>query len=150
MRRYAATTMILGLDSKRLEITVVDLEAGVLDVAPAGDVLVVVRAQLADFSGAVDAWIVRREWTAFLTQLVKLERTRNGEAVLESASPGELRLRVFALDRAGHMGAEAEFRVQYSDATHPQVASLKLGPIEFDPTSLPDLVRELETAAPAA
>ena len=138
--------MILGLDSKQLEISIADVEPGGRDDIRFADVLVVVRAHFYDFSGAVDAWIVHSEWAAFLTQLTALERTRVGEAVLESASPGELRLRIFARDRAGHMGADVEFLVDYPDGT----AGLKLGPIDFDPTSLPHLVRELETAAPAA
>ena len=138
--------MILGLDSKQLEIAVADVERGGRDDNRFADVLVVVRARFYDFSGAVDAWVVNTEWAAFLTQLTALERTRVGEAVLESASPDELRLRIFALDRAGHMAAEVEFLVDYPDGR----AGLKLGPIDFDPTSLPYLVLELETAAPAA
>ena len=138
--------MILGLDSTQLEITVADMEPGQSGVGPTGDVLVVVRARLREFTGGVDSWIVQSDWAAFLTQLTSLERTRAGEAVLESASPGELRLRFFALDRAGHMAADAEFLVHYPDA----VARLTLGPIVFDPTYLPPLLRELEAAAPAA
>ena len=69
---------------------------------------------------------------------------------MESVSPGELRLRVFALDRAGHMGVEGELTSFCSSAHRPGSTHLKFGAIEIDPTALPVLVRELEIAAPAA
>lgn len=110
--------------------------------------LVVVRARVHNFSGAVDAWVLREAWADFLGQLVRLERDRAGEAVLESMSPGELRLRLFALDRAGHMGVEGELLVYYTAGHRPQVGSLTFDAVEFDPTALPTLVRELTAAAP--
>ena len=64
-------------------------------------------------------------------------------------SPGELRLRVFALDRAGHMAVEGEL-TSYSSAAHrPGSTTLRFGAIEIDPTALPAFVRELEIRAPA-
>src|SRR5215207_8899827 len=122
--------MVLGSDSERVELTVADVERGVPGISTGGDVLVV-RARVRDFAGAVDAWVLRDAWADFLRQLVRLERDRAGEAVVESISPGELRLRLFALDRAGHMGAEGEFLVHYTAAHRPRVAGLKFGAIEF-------------------
>ena len=141
--------MILGSDPQQFELSVAEVERGAPGVYAGGDVLVVVRVRLRDFSGAVDAWVLRESWGNFLSQLRRLERDRTGEATLESMSPRELHLRVFALDRAGHMGVEGELRSYYSAAHRPEVTTLKFGAIEIDPTALPAFVRELEIAAPA-
>jgi hypothetical protein len=142
--------MILGSDPQQFEISVAEVERGVPGVYAGGDVLVFVRVRLREFSGAVDAWILRDVWTEFLNQLRRLERDRAGEATLQSMSPDELRLRVFALDRAGHMGVDGELTSYHSAAHRPGSTTLKFGAIEIDPTALPALVRELELAAPAA
>ena len=141
--------MVLGSDPQQFELAVAEVEHGVPGIHAGGDVLVVVRVRLRDFSGAVDAWILRESWSDFLRQLRRLERDRTGEATLESIGPGELRLRVFALDRAGHMGVEGELTSYYSAAHQPGVTTLKFGAIEIDPTALPAFVRELEIASPA-
>jgi hypothetical protein len=140
--------MILGLDPLQFELSVAEVERGVPGVYAGGDVLVFVRARLREFSGAVDAWILREAWTDFLSQLRRLERDRTGAAILQSMSPDELRVRVFALDRAGHMAVEGELTSYYSASHGPGTTTLKFGAIEIDPTALPAFVRELELAAP--
>jgi hypothetical protein len=141
--------MVLGSDPQQFELSVVEVERAVSGIYAGGDVLIVVRVRLRDFSGAADAWILRESWSDFLSQLRRLEQNRTGEAIVESLSPGELRVRVFALDRAGHMGVEGELTSYYSAAHRPEVTTLKFGAIEIDPTALPAFVRELEIAAPA-
>jgi hypothetical protein len=89
-----------------------------------------------------------RGWKMFLEQLTELERTRSGEAMLQSIGPEELRLRIFALDRAGHIAVEGELTSYYALSDPKKIASLKFGVIEFDPTTLPLLVRELQSTAP--
>jgi len=142
--------MILGSDPQQFELSVAEVERGVPGVYAGGDVLLVVRVRMRGFSGAVDAWVLREAWTDFLSQLRRLEQDRTGEAILQSMSPDELRLRMFALDRAGHMAVEGELTSYYSAAHRPESTTLKFGAIEIDPTALPAFVRELELAAPAA
>lgn len=141
--------MILGADPQLFEMSVAEVERGVPGIHAGGDVLVFVRARLRSFSGAADAWVLREAWRDFLNHLRRLERDRAGEAVLESMSPGELRVRVFALDRAGHMGVEGKLTSYQAAAHRPEVTTLEFGAIEIDPTALPAFVRELEIAAPA-
>jgi hypothetical protein len=104
-----------------------------------------VRVRSGVFAGSVDAWIHRDAWVTFRQQLAALERTRQGEATLESMSPGDLRLRIGSLDRLGHMGVEGQMAEHSlgAGARQPQTMQLEFGPIDFDPTLLPELVREL-------
>jgi hypothetical protein len=84
-----------------------------------------------------------------MKQLRELDASRRGEATLQSISPGELRLRISSLDRAGHLGIEGEMlRYFYgSRAQRLEVLSVKFGCIEFDPGLLPRLVAVLEFAS---
>jgi hypothetical protein len=141
--------MTFGSDPQQFELSVAEIERSVPGVYAGGDVLVFVRVRLREFSGAADAWILREAWTDFLNQLRRLERDRAGEAILQSISPDELRVRIFAVDRAGHMAVEGELTSYYSAAHQPSSTTLKFGAIEIDPTALPAFVRELELAAPA-
>lgn len=102
----------------------------------------VVRLTVPGFSASTETYVLESEWNGFLQELRSLEATRQGEAVVESISPGELRLRVKSLDRAGHMGIEGhigirgprnEFRFTFDT-------------LEFDPTRLCSLVMELSRA----
>lgn len=140
--------MILGTGAEQLELTVLDVERDVARIAAGGDVLVAVRARVRDFSGAVEAWVLRDAWAHFLGQLARLEAARTGEAVLESVSPGELRLRLFAVDRAGHMAAEGEIAAVYTAVGRSRRTGMSFAPIAVDPTALPTLLRELQRAAP--
>jgi hypothetical protein len=102
------------------------------------------RVQCRAFTGEVEAWILRANWTTFSNQLETLERTRRGEALLESISPGELRLRIQSIDALGHMGVDGELAGSFhGDGRQRQVVHLRFGLVEFDPTMLPGLVAEL-------
>lgn len=142
--------MVLGSERQQVELSVAEVERSVPGIHTGGDVLVVVRVRLLDFSGAVESWVLRETWRDFLTQLRVLERDRAGEATLQSISPGELGLRIFGLDHAGHMGIRGELTSYYSAPHQPEATSLTFGTIEFDPTVLPAFLRELEAAAPPA
>jgi hypothetical protein len=137
--------MVLGDSSAHIELKAVEVQTAVPGCTAGGDVRVVARMRLAAFAGAIETWIKRDAWATFRTQLEALERIRQGEAILESMSPGELRLRIRTLDRLGHMGVEGEFLHYFygSGARQPQVVRLQWGALEFDPTLLPRLVAEL-------
>lgn len=140
--------MYLGSEGHSLELSVREVHPAVPGMYPGGDVLVGVRARLGDFSGATTAWVLPEAWKRFLSQLKELEKVRAGEALLESVSPGEMRVRIFALDRAGHVAAEGEVTSFFAAPHQPRAATFVFGAIEFDPTALPALLRELEAAAP--
>jgi hypothetical protein len=104
-----------------------------------GDVRLTVRVQYGDFAGAADAWVLLEVWDAFLADLRSFERRRHGEARVRSLSPGELVLRIFATDRAGHLAVEGEV----GTLSIGREALLRFGPIAFDPSLLPQLIAEL-------
>ena len=138
--------MILQGEQSSVEIAVAHVEEPVPGASAGGDVLVIARVRCLGFTGETDAWVPRPAWQAFVRALVELERRRQGEAVLEGVSPGELRLRFHAVDRAGHLAVEGTIGVR-------GVANelrLDFSPIPFDPTQLPALVAELSAPAPAA
>ena len=140
--------MVLGTSTAHVEIGVAEVQPPVPG-SQGGDVRVVARVRIREFAGAADVWVSRDAWSGFLSRLADLERERRGDAVLESISPGELRLRLFAIDRAGHMAAEGELAVYYYDAAGSANAlSLRFGAAEFEPTLLPALLKELRAAAP--
>lgn len=58
------------------------------------------------FSGANELWVTSPALVAFCRALLALERSQDGEAVLESRQPGELRLRVYAMAPGGPFGIE--------------------------------------------
>ncbi len=140
MRRSVGSTPTADMS---IHVAFEDESSLELEVAFADpDPYLVVRLQLPGFSACTETYVLESGWSSFLRELQSLEATRQGEATVESISPGELQLRIRSLDRAGHMGIEGligmrgprnEFRFTF-DA------------LEFDPTRLPSLVTELSGA----
>ena len=130
--------MILGEGSTRLDIAIAEVEAPTAQ-STGGDIRLSVRVHYGQFAGAADPWVLLEVWDAFLAELRTLERRRHGEARVRSLSPGELVLRIFATDRAGHLAVEGEVGTLRVG----REALLRFGPISFDPSLLPRLVSEL-------
>jgi hypothetical protein len=103
------------------------------------DIFVAVEVRIGDFSAAIGTVVARGDWQAFRTALSQLEEQRRGEAVLESADGRELRLRVHAADRVGHMAISGE--IERRDL--PSEPRLIFGKVQFDPTLLSQLVAEV-------
>ena len=68
--------------------------------------VVVLRVQSNGYSGKNQLWVHALELKSFANALVQLERTLRGEARLESMSPDELNLRVFAASSRGHLAVQ--------------------------------------------
>ena len=100
------------------------------------DVLLIVRVQYRGFAAQIDCWVQRAAWLGFTQDLVALEERRQGEARLESISPGELSIVVRSTDRAGHVGVEGTVGARGFD----YAASLHFGVIVLDPSQLPAIV----------
>lgn len=59
------------------------------------------------FSGQYDGvWIARSDYQGFMAALRRLEADRHGSAELKSMSPNEFRLRIWTIDRWGHVALE--------------------------------------------
>lgn len=138
--------MIIKQNDDFVELTVGEVVPA--DRPGAGDVRATLDVACEGFTGRTDqVWIERDELAGFLAELRDLAQTGQGAAELTSMSPGELRLRVFALDQAGHLAVEGEIaRLTYRD---PALREMRLG-FSFGLASeqLPGIVRELETMTP--
>jgi hypothetical protein len=103
------------------------------------DAWVSVDVRLEGFLVGITSGVARSDWDAFLQALGRLEETRSGEAVVRSADGSELYLRIFANGSAGHVAVEGGLsRLDLLGAP-----VFRFGAVEFDPTSLPGLLREL-------
>ena len=101
------------------------------------DLLLEVTARVEGFQGFVETWVATEAWRAFTEGLTQLEAARQGEATLESMSPGELVLTIGSTDAAGHMAASGRLSRDGGKAK----LSMAFGPCAFDPSTLPQLVR---------
>lgn len=68
--------------------------------------VVVLRVSSNGFSGMNDLWVHSESLASFAASLVALERSLRGEAKLESMSPNELELRVFAASSRGNLAVQ--------------------------------------------
>jgi hypothetical protein len=102
------------------------------------DVLLTISVSRAGFSATADTWISADAWHAFAQQLSVLEERRQGDARVESISPGELLLVVKSVDRAGHLGVEGRVGTQTYDAE----VTMQFSVFGFDPSQLAAFARE--------
>src|SRR5262245_49693818 len=131
--------MVIGDGDHRVEITVHEVIAS--PALGTGDVRAGVDVTSDRFTGSNPSlYIERAEWDRVADQLSALERTRSGEAVLESESPNDLRLRVYATDRAGHLAVDGHVGMYRYVADTSREITLAFA-FELDPSLLPRIVR---------
>jgi len=125
----------------RVDIAVIEVAAPIPPHSAGGDVRLDLRLTCEGFTSEASSWIDRDVWQRFLRELERLVDRRDGEAVVESMSPKDLRLRLFATDHAGHMAVDGQARTR-------SVGDLRwqFGAIQFDPSLLPLLLAELGAA----
>lgn len=135
--------MIIRDGSQSLEITF--RERGPAGTPAALDLGINVAVVHKTFSGRNDSvWVQGSDWRQFTRHLAELDRTRKGEAVINAMSPRELRLRIFASDKAGHIMAEGWVGRDYT--TRGGLIENRVSfAIEVDPTTLPALMRQFES-----
>ena len=105
------------------------------------DLLLNVSVRVGGYSAADQAWIVSTDWQGFVRELRHLEATRQGEAVLQGASPEELRLVFAATDNAGHVAVSGHIGWHRPDGF---LQKLHFG-FPFDPGFLRNMLNELAT-----
>lgn len=105
-----------------------------------GDYLASIEVRVDGFAGHADGHIVGGEWTAFADALRTLEATRNGEARLASAMPGEFELRIHAINSRGHMGVSGLLHYRRVGADEWPDQQLRFA-FEFDQAMLPAFAR---------
>lgn len=127
-------------------VTLEVLEWGTAQSQSEGDLRLRVAVSSDGFAGAYDqVWVARDDWAAFLAALARLERERAGRASLVSVSPGEFKLHLEIIDRAGHLTAHG--RLAHYHFNHPSGAATR-SRIEYavpvDPSLLRQLLRDFE------
>jgi hypothetical protein len=138
--------MRIGDHEASIELEVAEVDPALPPHYGGGDVLLRARVQWGEFRGATEAWVDADSWEPFLRALEQVERRGSGEAVVEAMSPGELRMRVFAADRAGHLAIEGYVGVRTSG----RELLLRFSPIPFESAALRRLLAELRPSAPPA
>jgi hypothetical protein len=138
-RRSATILLVYARTGMRIESDSGDfLEIERADAADACDLPLVVRLKYRGFTATIDCWVQRTAWFAFAQDLSILEQRGQGEAKVESTSPGELSISIRSLDRAGHMGVEGTLGIDTFEAE----ASLRFSSMAFDPSQLVRLALE--------
>ena len=95
------------------------------------------------FAGAYDeVWFFRNAFVSFIQALSQFADKHEGEAHLESMSPGEAVLSIRSLDIARHVLVEAQVARWHCIRSHPFLNRVSVA-FELDPSLLPDVVRNL-------
>ena len=128
-------------------VTIEPVDRVPADLPSAGDVELSVEVASEQFSGHGFAWIAAPAMAAFLNQLRDLEARRQGEATIEGLSQGEFRLRLWSVDRRGHMavGGLVTKRIHKGEGS-PYRHAVEFG-FEFDPTLLPKVLAGFQAIA---
>ena len=104
--------MIIQDRANAIELTL--LERIPDDLPTPGDVRLRVKVEAEGFVGLSEVWIEKPTLELFTQDLLALERTRDGEAVLKGVSPDEFILRLRSVDRAGHIAVNGQLgRITY-------------------------------------
>lgn len=73
-----------------------------------GDALIGVVISSNGYKGQNQVWVLQKELVSFSKEVMELEKSRKGEAILKSISPGELLLKIYAYDNVGHLAVEGQ------------------------------------------
>jgi hypothetical protein len=100
-----------------------------------GDAYLTVLVSSAGFAGHNDLWVQHHRLRSFCEGLIKLERDRRGETEIEAISPGQLKLKIRAVDSRGHLAVEGTtgYLVQRDNSSHWHAVQFGF---EFDPSQL--------------
>ena len=115
----------------------VELAIAIEEGAPeaAGDAYVTIQVQSAGFIGHNDLWVCARDVRAFCSALAALDKTLRGEALLMSASPHELDLRIASADLLGHMVISGSTGYHFPPSRRSYWHAVHFG-FEFEPQQL--------------
>jgi hypothetical protein len=102
------------------------------------DLLLNVTVRVSNYSAADQSWVVGDEWQRFLDELRMLEARRQGSAVLEGASPEELRVEFFSTDSLGHMAVRGHVGGRWPSGHFLQLQFS----FDFEPDRVPTVLME--------
>ena len=118
-------------------------EVGPLGTPGDGDLVLNVTVRVYGYSAADQSWVVGGDWERFLSDLRALEARRQGSAVVEGASPDDLRLEILSTDSLGHLAIRGH--IGWRGPTGHDLR-LTFG-FDFEPDRVPKLLVDLEALA---
>jgi hypothetical protein len=128
-------------------VTIEPVDRVPVDLPSASDVELSVEVCSEQFSGHGFAWVAAPALAAFLVQLRELEARRQGEAMVEGLSPGEFRLRLWSVDRRGHVAVGGVVtKLIHKGEASPYRHTVEFG-FEFDPSWLPRVLAGFQAIA---
>ena len=137
--------MIIGEGNDFIEILATERIPGHLPRP--GDARLAVSVSSGGFNGEGSCWVEAPRLAAFVGQLQELEASRQGAVEIESISPGRFKLRIWSVDRRGHIAVAGRITHQaYSGKGGPYPHALEFG-FEFDPTLLPQMISGFQAIA---
>jgi hypothetical protein len=116
-------------------------EFGDANTPARGDVRLKVTVRTARYAAADHSWVIRPDLDRFLRELRALDQSRQGQAVLVSASPDGLRLELYSTDSAGHMAVRGQLGRKDASGF---LSLLRFG-FAFEPDKLPSVLEYFET-----
>jgi len=116
-------------------------EVGEQGTPAESDILLSVTVKASSYAAADQSWVVAGEWDRFLLELRTLDEQRQGRAVVEGASPDDLRLEFYSTDSAGHMAVRGHLGWHKPDG---HLLQLRFG-FSFEPDLLPGVVQALRS-----
>jgi hypothetical protein len=116
-------------------------------VPGAGDTCFSAHVRYGSFSAETTAYVEAGEIQSFSEELRRVEEARQGAAVVESMSPGELRLEIRITDRAGHAAALGQVGKWSFSGICDHWWNVVGFCIPFCPSLLPQISREFQELA---
>lgn len=104
------------------------------------DAYITLEVQSGKFSGHNALWVQSESMASFCHALVMLHQTLNGEALLESISPGKLQLKVFSCNSRGCLAIEGVIGSHLIGENQKFWHSVSFG-FEFEQTQLSALLQ---------
>jgi len=105
-----------------------------------GDAYVTVKIDSRGYSGENDLHVLAGVFKKFCTDILELQKTLKGKAVLESVSPGELSIEIQPDGDLGHMVVHGRCGYHVQTARHANWHSVEFG-FEFDPQQLDKAIK---------
>jgi len=107
-----------------------------------GDAYILVSISSHGYCGKNDLWVSKDDLSQFFNDIIKLEESRQGSALLSSISPGELEINVYSTDSRGHMAVKGctGYSISSGESTFKHSVEFGFG---FEPDQLVRLSKQI-------
>jgi hypothetical protein len=122
------------LKTRRIEFIILE---SVKEHYPTHKIKIVVETENIQTNFNNYIWLSEADMEQFLVELEALDKNRTGQAILESMSPGELKLTFRAIDSLGHLSAALQYKKE--DVIDKDYSYELMVEFQIDPTALPYL-----------